>query len=502
MKYNVEDMLDMPWGEFFTTLAGMAKEVYEPNEKLVFELNSDVNHSLLTKFFKDFYKNIRILDIPNFFIHIYVPNKETKNAILEAYNIVGADSEPNIHVDTLLSNGLKIENSNTTFDLPETVCPMPWNSLDVDPLGTISPCCFYQGHIADENGKAYHPNTSTLKEVYNSKHMKTLRNQFRRGDKPSGCFRCWKEEESGTVSKRQMYAGRFGNDSKAINWDEDDIRNLKMLSVSFGNVCNFKCRICSSKSSSKIAVETQDTIALEKGKWIRSSKHLWDQVIANPQLRYFDFAGGEPLLDKDHLKALRYMMNANIAHTITLHYNTNGSIITDELLEIWTHFKTVDLAISIDDLGERFNYQRPGLGQKWNWDLVEKNVKYIKQNKSSNVQLSLHGAVSILNVYYLPELFEWIDSIEFDDVHFSILYNPKHLSLTNIPKNVAETVLKKLTTSGFNTRYQRYIEPVIQELKNAKLVTNQPFINYIKNLDKIRNESFEQVLPELSVAFY
>ena len=78
MKYNVEDMLDMPWGEFFTTLAGMAKEVYEPNEKLVFELNSDVNHSLLTKFFKDFYKNIRILDIPNFFIHIYVPNKETK----------------------------------------------------------------------------------------------------------------------------------------------------------------------------------------------------------------------------------------------------------------------------------------------------------------------------------------------------------------------------------------------------------------------------------------
>ena len=87
-------------------------------------------------------------------------------------------------------------------------------------------------------------------------------------------------------------------------------------------------------------------------------------------------------------------------------------------------------------------------------------------------------------------------------MHFSILYNPKHLSLTNIPKNVAETVLKKLTTSGFNTRYQRYIEPVIQELKNAKLVTNQPFINYIKNLDKIRNESFEQVLPELSVAFY
>ena len=160
------------------------------------------------------------------------------------------------------------------------------------------------------------------------------------------------------------------------------------------------------------------------------------------------------------------------------------------------------MAISIDDLGERFNYQRPGLGQKWNWDLVEKNVKYIKQNKSSNVQLSLHGAVSILNVYYLPELFEWIDSIEFDDVHFSILYNPKHLSLTNIPKNVAETVLKKLTTSGFNTRYQRYIEPVIQELKNAKLVTNQPFINYIKKLDKIRNESFEQVLPELSVAFY
>ena len=498
---NIADMLVMPWGEFFLTMASAKKDVYENNERAAFYLPSKVDNKLLLKFFKDFYKNIRVLDIPNYFVLVCVPSQQEADIVMQAYEAIGADHEPTIHIEPLLRTAPAVESSSTTFDLPDTVCPMPWNSLDVNSLGEFAPCCFFRGAILDENGKAYHPNTSTLEEVYNSEHMKVLRKQFRNGVKPTGCFRCWKEEESGTVSKRQMYAGRFGNDSKAINWDEDDIRNLKMLSVSFGNVCNFKCRICSSKSSSKIAAEEQNDAILKKGQWIRSSEHLWDQVIANPQLRYFDFAGGEPLLDKDHLKALRYMIDANIAQEVTLHYNTNGSIITDELLEVWTHFKSVDLAVSIDDIGERFNYQRPGLGQKWNWDLVEQNVKYIKQNKSSNVQLSLHGAVSILNVYYLPELFEWIDLIGFDDVHFSVLYNPKHLSLTNIPKSVAQVVLTKLTSSGYRAKYDKFMNPVLHELRNTKTETNQTFVDYMQRLDALRNESFDKTLPEIAVAF-
>jgi hypothetical protein len=43
-----------------------------------------------------------------------------------------------------------------------------------------------------------------------------------------------------------------------------------------------------------------------------------------------------------------------IAGQVEIHYNTNGTQYPDGAEDIWQHFKTVEIAFSIDDVEGRF----------------------------------------------------------------------------------------------------------------------------------------------------
>ena len=87
-------------------------------------------------------------------------------------------------------------------NLPKTICMLPWVSIETSPLGTTRPCCLAEDEITDESGKKYDLNETNLEVVYHSKYMQDLRKQFRRGEKPETCKRCWDEEDAGRDSKR------------------------------------------------------------------------------------------------------------------------------------------------------------------------------------------------------------------------------------------------------------------------------------------------------------
>lgn len=512
---DISDFFDMSWSDFYLTLASLKRDEYQHRERMVFYLRDQIDTDLLKRFLRDFFQQLKVIDIPNFFVIVVVPGNNEKDMTKQVVQEVQVDSDPTILVDDYADGDhfrpQEITTSRAAFGMPSTVCPMPWNSLDINPVGGFSPCCFYQEEILDDQGQPFDPRKHSISEVYNSKYMQKLRQLFREGVRLQACNRCWKEEESGTLSKRQLYAMRWGHDSRAINWEEDDERNLKMLSVAFGNTCNLKCRICSDKSSSKIAGEMLSNMPehekkssrawyyLERGKWITESKEFWDDPVLE-QIKYFDFAGGEPLLDKNHLTALKRFVDQGTAGDTTIHYNTNGTIINDDLLEIWKHFKKIDLAVSIDDIGERFNYQRPG-GPQFDWNLVAGNVSYIKHNKSPNVVLNLHCAVSILNVFYLPDLCDWIETAGFEDLHFSVLYNPPHLSILNMPAGAAQEGVKILSSHQFSDRVQPFIDTVIGILARCKKKENHEFVEHMIRLDSIRKENISVVQPDLAKHF-
>jgi MoaA/NifB/PqqE/SkfB family radical SAM enzyme len=512
---DIGDFFAMSWGDFYSTLQALKHDEYQDRERLIFYLRDRVGEDLLSRFFRDFFQQLAVLDIPSFFVILVLPSEREAAIASRVHESTGTDDLPTLVIDSE-SDGdhlqpTEITTSRAAFGMPATACPLPWNSLDISPVGGFAPCCFYQEEVTDEQGRPYDPKTHSLGEVYNSKYMQKLRQLFRDGVRLQACSRCWKEEESGTLSKRQLYAMRWGHDSRAINWEEDDERNLKMLSVSFGNTCNLKCRICSDKSSSKIAGEMLSNMpehekktsrawqSLERGKWISESTHFWDDPTLD-QIKYFDFAGGEPLLDKNHLIALKRFVDQGTAKDITIHYNTNGTIINDGLLETWSHFKKIDLAVSVDDIGQRFNYQRHG-GSQFGWDLVSKNIDYIKHNKTSNIVLNIHCAVSILNVFYLPDLCDWIETVGFEDLHFSVLYNPLHLSLLSMPMAAAQEGVERLSAHRFSDRVQPFIDTVIGILSSRKKKENPEFVEHMIRLDSIRKENISTAQPELAKHF-
>jgi MoaA/NifB/PqqE/SkfB family radical SAM enzyme len=90
---------------------------------------------------------------------------------------------------------------------------------------------------------------------------------------------------------------------------------------------------------------------------------------------YFEFTGGEPFLIEEHFELLRFAVESGFAKNIEIHYNTNATVFPEEAIEIWKHFKTVEIAFSIDNVGKRFEYERYGA----DWEEANRIVKRVNE---------------------------------------------------------------------------------------------------------------------------
>ena len=106
--------------------------------------------------------------------------------------------------------------------LPSTICMLPWVSIETSPLGTVRPCCMAHEEITDDTGKKYNLTETDLETVYHSKYMQQLRQDFRNGEKPATCSRCWDEEAAGRDSKRIHSQVRLKELYKQVDWSNDD----------------------------------------------------------------------------------------------------------------------------------------------------------------------------------------------------------------------------------------------------------------------------------------
>ena len=99
------------------------------------------------------------------------------------------------------------------------------------------------------------PKTHTLKDAFDSKYMRDLRRQFWRGERPI-IVGIVGEKKTGKKSKRQYMLEKFKDEE--VDYSSNNGVELKFLDLKLGNICNLKCRICGSWSSSKWAKEELD----------------------------------------------------------------------------------------------------------------------------------------------------------------------------------------------------------------------------------------------------
>ena len=137
-------------------------------------------------------------------------------------------------------------------------CILPWVHLYVSPHGLVNPCCLTPWKEEDAFGKI---DEQPFADIWNGEKIRDFRKNMLADKKVSSCWQCYENETLGLRSKRQIsnenYAHKlpwilateksgYSKDAKPVYWD-----------LRISNLCNFKCRICSHDSSSKLYDEAK-----------------------------------------------------------------------------------------------------------------------------------------------------------------------------------------------------------------------------------------------------
>jgi len=395
------------------------------------------------------------------------------------------------------------------MNLPyDQFCVLPWISLEASPIGTVRPCCLADDEILDNDGNKFKLGQADFLDIQNSNHMQQLREDFLAGEKPQTCRKCWNEERSGRTSKRMHTLDRLKHMLKDEQWTAD-AKPLMFLDLKLGNICNLKCRICGSWSSSQFAGEEISFLPREEqksshayqmlraGAWPKENEHFWSQIDSVlTDIRYIEFTGGEPFMIDQHFDMLQGIVDRGIAGQVEIHYNTNGTLFPDRGPDIWRHFKTVEIAFSVDDIGPRFEYQRSNAS----WGTVKENINRfrIMREHMPNLQLQCCTTVNVFNVRYLDEVALWIASQKFDFVYWNMMHDAWYFSIATLPDSAKTQIIAHLESVSIPLQYQEEFARIIDFMRNGASTDGFMTKMKIADLDRKRNQNLRTVAPEFA----
>ena len=389
-------------------------------------------------------------------------------------------------------------------------CVLPWISLEASPVGTIRPCCLAEEEIVDDQKNKFDLSTADLGTVQSSAYMDDLRQQFLDGRQPRTCRKCWNEERSGRTSKRMHTLDRLKHVITDDAWTRD-AKPLQFLDLKLGNICNLKCRICGSWSSSQFAAEELNYIPneekkrsfhyqmLRRGAWPRENQNFWTQISELVDgLGYIEFTGGEPFMIQEHFDLLREIQHRGLAGNIEIHYNTNGTHFPESAEEIWKDFKTVEIAFSIDDLDKRFEYQRTNA----QWSEVYSNITKFRdlRNRYSNILLQVCATVNVFNVFYLESLADWIDRQDFDFIYWNMMHEAYYFSIGTLPDQAKKLIINRLKSAQVRDFQRREFDRIIEFMCNGASLDGNILRMKVRDLDWKRQQNLRDHHSELADA--
>jgi MoaA/NifB/PqqE/SkfB family radical SAM enzyme len=354
--------------------------------------------------------------------------------------------------------------------------------------GKISygPCSYFDGYIKTSD-------KLDIKEVWNSEEHNALKRLIQE-DKPiSQCHRCYHEEQNGLRSRRlgskELYE-KYRND------DNIELSSPESIDYSVGNLCNLKCIICGPNNSTAWISDYQQLypqkdIIQFKNEKLNQIKLEDIGILSNLKNIHFH-GGGDPLLSITHVDLLEKIDHAKGLSDMRICYNVNGTVkVSDRVLDLWSKCKLVELYFSIDDIGKRFEYQRTGAS--WH-DLVD-NLNWYVDNMPVNHLFNVNCTWSYLNLYYLNELVDWYK----DNFNCNRLGDPTNLifqkAIGDCSINHLSTEIKSKLQHKF-TNYPQLLDIVSSLDENNS--DHSEFLQYIAELDKIRDTRFSSICPEFA----
>lgn len=397
----------------------------------------------------------------------------------------------------------------------KTFCMLPWMHMHAFPDGRAYPCCLsdYWHPVGDLR-------KNTMEEVWNQDAYKTMRTNMLAGKECKECTKCYEQEQHGAFSMRNDSNRNYGHhiaEAEQTNADGsvDDFK-IRYWDVRFSNLCNFSCRSCGPIFSSnwyndhvKLYGKKPDVLGRDMARveyTAGNEESMLEQMEQHiPYLEQVYFAGGEPLIMKEHY----YLLEKLIEHgktDIRIQYNTNFSEMRfkdKHVYDYWKHFKNVSVGASLDASGARAELIRKGA----NWGQTLENRQRML-SEVPHVDFYVSSTISAMNVLHVLDFHkEWTELglIEAKDWNINICQSPDwyrpDIFSQDFKDNVITPAYEKhiawLDTQDSLRRATNGYTSVLNLIQAQDNYSQWPeFENQIAKLDTIRNENFWDTFPE------
>lgn len=397
-------------------------------------------------------------------------------------------------------------------------------------------CCNtdHGGHVRDDSGHVVHmERVDSLKSAMNQKTHRELRKAMLEGERPDFCRRCYREEEAGGVSTRQIYNRQYKGYLETV-FDRTDengeiVPEITYVDFSLTNNCNLQCRMCGPAASYLLKKEFE-TLGLEF--WqegTERAKSGWDmdgnlgRIVEDliPNLDTMLTTGGEPFVSPQHLKILEQCVERGRASQIILRYHSNLTVLPPRLVELWKHFKSIEIHVSLEGVGEMNEYVR----YPAKWEKIETNLQKLRELRQTlPIYCEVHTCLQAISWLRTHELLEWVfeKSQEMDEIFPKIPHpiwvdQPYPMTLLSLPHDLRDEGARRILSvldrhqksyesggnPGFEVPAATSFRAAIARLKELPYDPKdfQAFLTRTRRVDEFRGQNLFNYVPEFESRF-
>jgi organic radical activating enzyme len=357
-------------------------------------------------------------------------------------------------------------------------CVLPFHHLFIGPGNEIKPCCMF--NLDPTDNEKYLGN----EDMFQSDTFENIRTNIRSNIPVSGCSRCYHQDKMSGDSYRTIFLKRY-KDTTGVDFTPPNKGELVFLEISFSNICNNRCRMCSPVYSTNWYSDAKKLGTHIPVKGIVET----DTTLKNldlKKLKFIKISGGEPLMEQQKIIDL---LNSCSLENINLFVNTNATILpTPELMELFKKCQSIEVNLSIDAYGDLNDFLRKGS----TWAEVEKNLKWFYDNFE---KIRIHSTITAYNVNCYDQLIDYIKT-NFPRINhdFMMVFELDWMKVSNLPNSAKIKVQEKNVV--FKEKYNLPITDfILKDLNSQGNVSS--FLTMDKKLNDIRNENWENCNKEL-----
>jgi hypothetical protein len=362
-------------------------------------------------------------------------------------------------------------------------CPELWQRVFIsqfDDKFYAKPCCLI---TPSDTTEVVLTDPTQLFDHYNQSACVTdLREQNRQGKLDPGCNVCVVAERT-TGSSTRRYAASMLTPGQSLT-------PMSHVDLNLGNLCNLSCAICGPASSTswvpvwKNMHNELPTIA----SYNKNNRPEIDDPAFFKNIQVLQLQGGEVFLQPEYTNFFNKLKKYKNLNEIQVTIFTNGTVLpAPAFLELLKECKLVQLWVSIDDIGDRFEYQRRGA----KWANVLENLHWYNAYCQDTFQLGFNVTQSLLNVFYLSDTYNFLTQ-QFPK--FVINNNPYNdsvglLSISHLPESIKIAIVNKNKSNA-----------ALSMLENIITVDNSykfnAAIEYIQKYNAATATSYADTHPE------